>query len=78
VLCALLLLPLLLVAGCILRCFQSSKRQEVGALIEELESLNPLQQPTQHLDQLAGKWLLLYTTIQITVRMGLGCLMCEQ
>jgi predicted house-cleaning NTP pyrophosphatase (Maf/HAM1 superfamily) len=27
-----------------------------------------VQQPTQHLDQLAGKWVLLYTTITITVR----------
>eukprot|EP00882_Tetradesmus_deserticola_P009697 GHRQ01010239.1.p1 GENE.GHRQ01010239.1~~GHRQ01010239.1.p1 ORF type:complete len:243 (+),score=140.18 GHRQ01010239.1:95-730(+) len=45
---------------------QSAKRQEVAALVEALEALNPLQQPTQHLDQLAGKWLLLYTTITIT------------
>ncbi|KAF6256783.1 hypothetical protein COO60DRAFT_79493 [Scenedesmus sp. NREL 46B-D3] len=45
---------------------QSAKRQEVAAIIEALEALNPLQQPTQHLDQLAGKWVLLYTTITIT------------
>jgi hypothetical protein len=47
---------------------QSAKRQEVADIIEALEALNPLQQPTQHLDQLAGKWVLLYTTITITVR----------
>jgi hypothetical protein len=58
---------------CWLRCcrwfcvVQSSKRQEVAGIIESLEALNPLQQPTQHLDQLAGKWVLLYTTITITV-----------
>jgi hypothetical protein len=46
---------------------QSAKRQEVADIIEALEALNPLQQPTQHLDQLAGKWVLLYTTITITV-----------
>ncbi|WIA18878.1 hypothetical protein OEZ85_003551 [Tetradesmus obliquus] len=45
---------------------QSAKRTEVGEIVEALEGLNPLQQPTQHLDQLAGKWLLLYTTITIT------------
>jgi hypothetical protein len=46
---------------------QSAKRQEVAEIVEALEALNPLQQPTQHLDQLAGKWVLLYTTITITV-----------
>lgn len=51
-----------------LRSAQAAKRQEVAAIVEALESHNPLQQPTQHLDQVAGEWTLLYTTISITVR----------
>eukprot|EP00878_Enallax_costatus_P025694 GHUV01027513.1.p1 GENE.GHUV01027513.1~~GHUV01027513.1.p1 ORF type:complete len:236 (+),score=66.50 GHUV01027513.1:274-981(+) len=44
----------------------AAKRQEVAAVVDSLEALNPLQQPTQHLDQVAGSWNLLYTTITIT------------
>lgn len=46
---------------------QAAKRQKVAAVVESLEALNPLQQPTQHLDRVAGSWNLLYTTITITV-----------
>eukprot|EP00879_Flechtneria_rotunda_P032978 GHRR01036485.1.p1 GENE.GHRR01036485.1~~GHRR01036485.1.p1 ORF type:complete len:151 (+),score=36.31 GHRR01036485.1:88-540(+) len=45
----------------------ASKRQEVAAVVEALEAVNPLQNPTQHLEQVAGSWHLLYTTISITV-----------
>eukprot|EP00775_Hariotina_reticulata_P004380 gene4379-4632_t len=30
---------------------QAAKRQEIAAIVEQLEALNPLQQPTQHLDK---------------------------
>jgi hypothetical protein len=46
---------------------QAAKRQEIAAILEQLETLNPLQQPTQHLDRVSGDWNLLYTTISITV-----------
>ena len=47
---------------------QAEKRDEIAQLIHQLECLNPLQSPTEHLDQVAGKWRLLYTTIRIVVR----------
>ena len=47
---------------------QAEKRDEIAGLIQQLECLNPLQSPTEHLEQLDGKWRLLYTTIRIVVR----------
>ena len=47
---------------------QAEKRDEIAQLMQQLECLNPLQSPTEHLDQVAGKWRLLYTTIRIVVR----------
>lgn len=46
---------------------QAAKRQAVAELVVQLEALNPLEAPTQHLEQVAGDWRLLYTTITITV-----------
>ena len=47
---------------------QAEKRDDIAQLIQQLECLNPLQSPTEHLEQVAGKWRLLYTTIRIVVR----------
>jgi hypothetical protein len=46
---------------------QAAKREAIAALVSQLEGHNPLQQPTRHLQQVAGAWRLLYTTITITV-----------
>lgn len=44
---------------------QAAKAKEISSLVEQLEVLNPLALPTQHLDQVAGTWRLLYSTIAI-------------
>ncbi len=51
-----------------LLCEQAAKLQEILALLDKLEASNPLLNPTEHLEQVAGDWRLLYTTITITVR----------
>jgi len=45
---------------------QTAKKQAIHELIEQLEAQNPLQDPAQHLESVAGAWRLLYTTIAIT------------
>ena len=40
----------------------------IKQVIEQLEAENPLSDPTDHLDLLAGSWKVLFTTIKVTVR----------
>ncbi|KAK9816553.1 hypothetical protein WJX72_001845 [[Myrmecia] bisecta] len=44
---------------------QVRRRQEILDVLERLEACNPVAAPTEHLDQVAGDWRLLYTTITI-------------
>ena len=46
---------------------QAAQLEKIKGAIEQLEAENPLQNPTEHLDLLAGRWSVLFTTIKVTV-----------
>lgn len=46
---------------------QAGPLKDIKDIIEELEAENPLQNPTDHLELLAGRWNVLFTTIKVTV-----------
>jgi len=44
----------------------ASELGEIKELVALLETENPLQEPTKHLELLAGQWGVLFTTIKVT------------
>lgn len=44
---------------------QKAERAQIAELVQELEAFNPLPAPTESLEQVAGDWRLIYTTLQI-------------
>ena len=46
---------------------QAGQREAVLSLIEQVEATNPLDAPTQHLEQCQGSWRLLFSTVTILV-----------
>lgn len=55
-------------ARCVSVVVQAAERERLLELVARLEAGNPLPDPTQHLDLLAGSWRVLFSTITITVR----------
>lgn len=53
---------------------QSAKKAVLHGLLGQLEGQNPVPEPTTNLQQVAGDWKLLYSTITITVRALFGFL----
>ena len=47
---------------------QAGQKEAVLSLIEQVEAINPLEAPTQHLDQCHGSWRLLFSTLTILVQ----------
>ncbi|KAK9909477.1 hypothetical protein WJX75_002883 [Coccomyxa subellipsoidea] len=47
---------------------ESAQREELLRKIENLEACNPLESPTEHLDQCHGSWRLLFSTVTILGR----------
>jgi len=43
----------------------SSKRTEIASLVEELEEVNEISEPTKDLDKVDGTWRLLFSTVSI-------------
>ncbi len=52
---------------------QAQDRDRILSLAAELENLNPLPDATRHLDRVAGRWRLLFSTITILVRCYTSC-----
>lgn len=48
-------------------CTQAAQLAEITSLLEQLEAVNPLPDPVDHLDQVEGDWKLLFSTISIKV-----------
>ena len=46
---------------------QAGQKEAVLSLIEQVEATNPLEAPTQHLEQCQGSWRLLFSTVTILV-----------
>jgi len=44
---------------------KKAERVELAELVEAVEAVNPLPNPTEHLEQVVGNWRLIYTTVQI-------------
>jgi len=53
--------------GYTISMIQASELGEIKELVALLETENPLQEPTKHLELLAGQWGVLFTTIKVTV-----------
>lgn len=49
--------------------FQAAEKERLLQLVALLEAGNPLPEPTQQLDELAGSWRVLFSTITITARL---------
>ena len=54
---------------------QASQKAAILSLIEGVEATNPLQAPTEHLEQCQGSWRLLFSTVTILVHL-LACAAC--
>ena len=48
-------------------CLQAGQKEAVLSLIEQVEATNPLEAPTEHLEQCQGSWRLLFSTVTILV-----------
>ena len=46
---------------------QAAQLEDLKALVEQVEATSPLHAPTEHIELLAGKWQLLFSTIKVTV-----------